>query len=260
MDKINIVITKLVVTWLFKSSERYTLELKKEGKNFLLVKDIKGDILSGQQWSKSRYSKDAEINISELENLEIEITSYDGDDKTIYHNIKTFVIDEIKRLSLVSLMKLVNLFKGLNIKKTPKINFKNINLDFVKKLDFVRIKATIKEIAKSAIKKPAPSIQSERYHIIKYIIAKSLGDAVRVVKMKDILNGVSIPTQPERLKILLDYFVETGELSEAKEDGAYIINGKALETLDKFKYARQVNCLNLTLKIIAVLLLLSILF
>lgn len=276
MGKFNIAIAKFVIKLLFKSSERYTVELKKDSKNYLLIKDIKKNILLCQEWQQDKYSKDVEINVSEIKDLNLEITAYNGDEKISYNKLRVFIVDSLKRSVLKRIEKIIALaktlfamvkkfIKKLNLEKffktslENKARYKTDGLKLLNKIDFKKIKSVIISVVKSAYKKVRQLIRNDRYEVIKFITSKSMKENVYKIDIKDVSSVPAFNKHPERLKMLFTYFIETGELSETEKEGVYFVNGKAFETLDRLKQIEHLKSLNVILKIVVILMLLGLL-
>ena len=114
MEKFYKFLNKIIIKMLSKSKGRYSVELKKGEDNYLLVSSIKGDTIYCQEWSGMRYKKETSIDISEMKDLSLNITCYDGDDVLIYKTVKAFLFENFINIMEGAYKELKSVVKTVN--------------------------------------------------------------------------------------------------------------------------------------------------
>jgi len=262
MDKILLIVNRMVVAALCNNKDVYSVEIKQGEENYLLINSIKGDIIYCNEWSGTKYRKECEFNISDLDKYSLEITQNKKEGTVIYKGVKDFLIQksiELAKLLVIKAVAFISKIKyfigGINFKR-----IKNIDLGNLKNMPKDISVEQIKYYCSTFYKNYQKSRYNERLSVLNFAVEKSLNETLHEFDFDAVSKALSEFISPDRLKMILDYFVESGDLSKDKYSELYIINGKALQTLDRLKQTEQLVNLNLYLRIIAVLLLLILIF
>lgn len=185
----------------------YSVALDRDEKPYFLATEISGDTLIGLTWNGRAYANDAEISISDLDNGSLNITHFYGLSEVNYDNIYQLAWNYLTR------------FVYLKIRVYEKLD---------SSFQFLFNKRKV--------------ITKRRIDILKIMIESQMNRDHDGISSLDLLEQIyslrmflhpSLDLQTKKLEFYLDSLVDSGDLR--KTNYQYIVNGKALSTIEKFE-------------------------
>jgi len=241
MKAIKELARKFILKFIFASSGRYQVELKKAGLEYLLLKGVDGGYLLCQEWNGIRYGEEVTIAISELDNLSVEITYYDeknNEAKTVYKSLLAFVLGYLKN----SIRNLHKLLAKLNLAKFKKLFLIDSDVALIKNI-----------ISKITGKKFAPDAYRLKYDVLKKMVELSLDSAEHKVSAESLIDALG-EVNPSLVESVIGFLAETEDIKiDSYRGRVYKVNGKALETIDSMYRSNQMHSISFLLKIITVI-------
>jgi hypothetical protein len=189
----------------------YSIRIDKDNAPFLLVDNLKKNRLIGKKWNGEKFSDEFELNYSELKNYDLRIVHYFGLTDISFTSIKNYAFNYFT--------------KYIYIKLWLKNIIQNIDQYFFNKKKIVTDK-------KISLLKNILDLQLNKYNSGISLIA--LMSELYSFKW---LNHPNKEYEKRKLDLYLKSLIDGGELQ--KQDGKYIVTGKAITTLEKYELSEE---------------------
>jgi hypothetical protein len=204
----------------------FSVRVNKDGKWYLLLESVTGDIISAKEWDGNRYSTDRQISVDEFKSSDLLITHRYGPFDITYKSYSQYIIGGLTNYQCVK--NRVWLFWH----NASQFVFNRKRLAHIQRMDLLDSLIT--------------------YHILTNGNSFNYMDAMEMTYSSKWILHPRADRSKEHMKLLLESFVSSGEITAGGRD--YHITGKAIVTLSDYELEKRRHSENVQLRIVMIFL------